>query len=665
MNTSEVINPDLAKERQNATVKLDEMKSFLGEMIYLNQENYRSAIKYRDVMVKTIKPISDENFYNLERDQKYQMIFKKSLEMFEFVNENKIESVMSLFNIGSVFGLEKILFNLHFTMFRDALNVWGNPEQSAYWQKYLTENAVFGTYVQTELGHGTYLRGLETTATYDKFTQEFIIDSPTLTSIKFWPGGSGKSCNFAIVMAKLIIDGTDHGIHAFVVQLRSLIDHKVVPGIEIGDIGRKFGFDATDNGYLKFDRLRIPRNSMLMQFAEVSPSGQFTRKGNELLMYATMLLMRGNLPLVGAYYLSISSTIAIRYSCVRRQTADSNGVEPQIINYQTQQIRLFPALASAYATLFSALNLREILLSIQKNSDNFKNISPDDLAKLHALSSGLKSLVFSDCLKFAQSNRLCCGGHGYSASSGLSQIIQEADAACTYEGDNVVLLLQTARYLLKCAQKGISPHLEFNNFNDVKNSNIYKQFSEYLSFFHRLYEELSNEVTGKLFKLVKEDRMAPLDAWNCCSFQLTDIARVYIEIFILNSNLLCVYKNGLIENQRALSDLMELYILYSITDNYSGNFLRMNILKPETLNQFKEKMLDLLPIIRKNAVALVDSFDLLDSNLCSSLGAYDGRAYERLLDFARKSQFNEKEVHEVFHKYLKPFAQRQKLRSKL
>lgn len=46
MNTSEVINPDLAKERQNATVKLDEMKSFLGEMIYLNQENYRSAIKY-------------------------------------------------------------------------------------------------------------------------------------------------------------------------------------------------------------------------------------------------------------------------------------------------------------------------------------------------------------------------------------------------------------------------------------------------------------------------------------------------------------------------------------------------------------------------------------------------------------------------------------------
>ena len=40
----------------------------------------------------------------------------------------------------------------------------------------------------------------------------------------------------------------------------------------------------------------------------------------------------------------------------------------------------------------------------------------------------------------------------------------------------------------------------------------------------------------------------------------------------------------------------------------------------------------------------------------SSLGAYDGQAYERLLDFAKKSKFNDKDVHDVYHKYLKPFA---------
>ena len=132
-------------------------------------------------------------------------------------------------------------------MFKDAIELWGSPEQSEYWKKYLTENTIFGTYVQTEIGHGTYLRGLETTATFDKKSQEFIIDSPTLTSIKFWPGAcnskihlfsnfknnylAGKSCNYAIVMAKLIIEEKEHGIHAFLVQLRSLKDHSVVPGI--------------------------------------------------------------------------------------------------------------------------------------------------------------------------------------------------------------------------------------------------------------------------------------------------------------------------------------------------------------------------------------------------------------------------------------------------
>jgi hypothetical protein len=78
---------------------------------------------------------------------------------------------------------------------------------------------------------------------------------------------------------------------------------------------------------------------------------------------------------------------------------------------------------------------------------------------------------------------------GYSASSGLSQIIQEADAGCTYEGDNVVLLLQTARYLLKCVQKNDSPHLELDNQNEIKASSLYKKLNEYIEIFFRLFEE--------------------------------------------------------------------------------------------------------------------------------------------------------------------------------
>jgi acyl-CoA oxidase len=171
------------------------------------------------------------------------------------------------------------------------------------------------------------LRRLETTATYDRQTQEFILDSPTLTSTKFWPGSAGKTANFAIVMAKLVIGQHDHGIHAFIVQLRCLRTHKSLPGVECGDLGRKYGYDVIDNGYVRFHKLRIPRQNMLMRFAQVSEEGEFKRLGNELMMYACMLIMRSTLCMFSSLLLSISTTIAVRYSCVRRQTpsSDSHG----------------------------------------------------------------------------------------------------------------------------------------------------------------------------------------------------------------------------------------------------------------------------------------------------------------------------------------------------
>ena len=55
----------------------------------------------------------------------------------------------------------------------------------------------------------------------------------------------------------------------FIVQLRSLEDHLPLPGITVGDIGTKFGngaYNTMDNGVLRFDHVRIPRNQMLMRY---------------------------------------------------------------------------------------------------------------------------------------------------------------------------------------------------------------------------------------------------------------------------------------------------------------------------------------------------------------------------------------------------------------
>ena len=43
-------------------------------------------------------------------------------------------------------------------------------------------------------------------------------------------------------------------------------------GITIGDIGPKFGFNTIDNGFLRFDKVRIPRDNMLMKNSQVRPT---------------------------------------------------------------------------------------------------------------------------------------------------------------------------------------------------------------------------------------------------------------------------------------------------------------------------------------------------------------------------------------------------------
>ena len=64
-----------------------------------------------------------------------------------------------------------------------------SEEQLDRWLPDAIELKIIGTYAQTELGHGTFIRGLETRATYDAERQEFILESPSLKSIKWWPGG--------------------------------------------------------------------------------------------------------------------------------------------------------------------------------------------------------------------------------------------------------------------------------------------------------------------------------------------------------------------------------------------------------------------------------------------------------------------------------------------
>lgn len=95
-----------------------------------------------------------------------------------------------------------------------------------------------------------------------------------------------------MVFARLIVEGQDYGVNAFMVQYRDVNTFKRVKGFNSGDLGGKFGYTSKDNGWATFDHLRIPRENMLMRVAELSRDGEFSIKGDPKVLYTTMMLIR-------------------------------------------------------------------------------------------------------------------------------------------------------------------------------------------------------------------------------------------------------------------------------------------------------------------------------------------------------------------------------------
>ena len=77
----------------------------------------------------------------------------------------------------------------------------------------------------TELGHGSNVAGIETTATFDFASDEFIIHTPTLTATKWWIGGAAESATHAVVFCQMKVGAKWYGVKNFVVQLRGTAFH--------------------------------------------------------------------------------------------------------------------------------------------------------------------------------------------------------------------------------------------------------------------------------------------------------------------------------------------------------------------------------------------------------------------------------------------------------
>eukprot|EP01027_Heterolobosea_sp_BB2_P010705 GEZU01015685.1.p1 GENE.GEZU01015685.1~~GEZU01015685.1.p1 ORF type:complete len:358 (-),score=48.02 GEZU01015685.1:35-1072(-) len=335
---------DLELERSRASFHVEQLTHFLDG----SREATARKDKIRGIVQADPLLSHPENTYFLSRTDQ----FKRALSVVHRMHQIRAEHNLTAeeFSILVESMGEIVPTIIQEWVFIPCLKSLCSPEQLRQWLPLAERYAMLGCYAQTELSHGSNVQGLETTATFIKESDEFELHSPTITSTKWWVGMLGKVSTHSVVFARLIIDGKDYGPHAFMVQIRSMEDHKPLPGIIVGDIGPKFGFNTVDNGFLRLDHVRIPRSQMLNRFAQVTREGKYIKTAkNDKAGYGSMVAVRTIIVLNTMSALAKAATVAVRYSAVRRQFPGPSGKQERpVLDYSMQQYRVLPYLAACY-----------------------------------------------------------------------------------------------------------------------------------------------------------------------------------------------------------------------------------------------------------------------------------------------------------------------------
>jgi acyl-CoA oxidase len=326
----------------------------------------------------------------------------------------------------------------------------GTEEHHAKWLPGIMSLDVPGCFAMTEIGHGSDVASIATTATYDPETEEFVIHTPFKAAWKDYIGNAAKDGLAAVVFAQLMTEGVNHGVHALYVPLRDPQTHEFLPGIGGEDDGVKGGLNGIDNGRLYFDHVRVPRTNLLDRYGSVAADGSYSSPiSSPGRRFFTMLgtLVQGRVSLDGAATAAskLALTTAVHYASERRQfNASSDTDEEVLLDYQRHQRRLLPRLASVYAMSFA----HEQLLEKFDGVFSGRTDTDEDRQDLETLAAALKPLSTWSALDILQECREACGGAGFLIENRFASLRADLDVYVTFEGDNNVLLQLVAKRLL-------------------------------------------------------------------------------------------------------------------------------------------------------------------------------------------------------------------------
>ncbi|WP_256329893.1 acyl-CoA dehydrogenase family protein [Corynebacterium jeikeium] len=508
-----------------------------------------------------------------------------------------------------------------------------------------------GCFAMTERGHGSDVQQLETTATYDAETQEFIINSPTASAEKWFIGNAARDGRWAAVFAQLIVPKAEgetesQGVHCLLVRIRE-DDGSAIDGVRIGDHGYKGGLKGVDNGTISFDNHRVPREALLNRFADVDEAGNYTSPiENPNRRFFTMLgaLVRGRVT-VGAAAGAAARTaldIAVTYANLRRQFAPDDSLpENRLIEHRWHRLRLIPRVARAYGLQFATNKLIARVHELDQRGvepTEYTKEQQADQREVEAHAAALKAANTAHATDTIQEAREACGGAGYMAENLLTTLKADSDVFTTFEGDNVVMMQLAAKELMTGFAKelgGLKP-MEMVRFGldsfstllrrrtaaDALIQNLVDTFSdaEETSLFDPAYQinllsEREDRLMRSLARRLRPARKMDVDEAAKVVDQAQDhllaVGWAHVDRIVFEAFVEAESKLDSEDAQRVLEQVRLVYFLSCIVDNASW-YLEQNLLTGTRTKAARAALNDLVDSLGPWSQTLVDAFGIPD-----------------------------------------------------